>query len=586
MHFYEEWALRIVGGQLTDHQAFYGLPLYPYLLAVFYKLFGYSAFVPALVQSCADGVTAVLIFKSALLVFDRPRPAQETGAAREQRRLRTSPALVVALCAAGGWALFVAAQAYAVILMPIALGTCAFWLLVFQLLKRDEAPGRLACFGMGWAIGLAAVAVATVSALIPLVLAAIVAKPQAQTVENPRRSRSIGVILLLAGLVVGSAPCWVHNFWIARDPVVLSAHAGVNFWIGNNPTATGYPHFPGLRAGQAEMLEDSIVVAERAAGRRLMRSEVSAYWSNQARDYILSQPMAWIGLLGKKIVNFWNAFEYDDLSIIRRLQTERVLLPGLRFGLIAALAIPGAFFAMRGFPRGRWVAAAILLQMLAVLPVFVTERYRIAVVPGLLIFAAFGLVWLWQQLARLELRSAALYMVMLAGTTAFVSLPPNDLSVWALGAYNSGRQALEQGDLARAEAELQRAKAYAPGNPEAAFALGNVRLAQGDRAGAKAFYTQTLAREGTHKRALNNLGVMALGDGRADIAEVYFTRALDQEPGNANTQYLLARALLAQYRPDAAKSHIEQALSSKPNQPEFLALRDQIDSALAAASKP
>ena len=46
---------------------------------------------------------------------------------------------------------------------------------------------------------------------------------------------------------------------MAHDRVILSAHGGINFWIGNNPDANGYPRFPpGMRAGQAAMLEDSI----------------------------------------------------------------------------------------------------------------------------------------------------------------------------------------------------------------------------------------------------------------------------------------------------------------------------------------
>ena len=38
MHFYNDWALRILRGEWTDRLAFYGLPLYPYLLAGIYKM--------------------------------------------------------------------------------------------------------------------------------------------------------------------------------------------------------------------------------------------------------------------------------------------------------------------------------------------------------------------------------------------------------------------------------------------------------------------------------------------------------------------------------------------------------------------
>ena len=40
MHFYDDWANQILHGQWTDHHAFYGLPLYPFLLAFFYRIFG------------------------------------------------------------------------------------------------------------------------------------------------------------------------------------------------------------------------------------------------------------------------------------------------------------------------------------------------------------------------------------------------------------------------------------------------------------------------------------------------------------------------------------------------------------------
>src|SRR4029077_19795775 len=216
-------------------------------------------------------------------------------------------------------------------------------------------------------------------------------------------------------------------------PVFLSAHSGVNFWIGNNPLATGYPRFPpGLHAGQRAMLEDSIIVAETAAGRSLKRSEVSAYWSAKNRAYIKTNFGSWLKLLLVKARNFWNAFQYDDLSIITILREQNIILPGLKFGFVAAMAMAGFFFALTKYPLSRWVAAAILLNMASLLTVFVTERYRIAAAPGLLIGASFGIFELWQSWISARYFRAAVYLALLLGATFFVSIPQKDPGLWAL----------------------------------------------------------------------------------------------------------------------------------------------------------
>ena len=69
MHFYDDWARRILHGDLTDHHAFYGLPLYAYLLALIYKLAGYGPFIPGLLQAGLDAGTSVIIYKLGVRVF-------------------------------------------------------------------------------------------------------------------------------------------------------------------------------------------------------------------------------------------------------------------------------------------------------------------------------------------------------------------------------------------------------------------------------------------------------------------------------------------------------------------------------------
>jgi hypothetical protein len=565
IRFYDDWAQQILHGRLTDHFAFYGLPLYAYLLAFLYKLFGPNPFVPGFLQVCLDAGTAALLYKIAVRIF-RNDSAQRPAGNRAQ---------VIGILAAAGWAFFVPAQAYSVILMPTAFGVFVFWFLVWQIVKTEGAPTPFRSLAYGTLIGITATGIATILFIVPLLLAALLLKPLSGRPAG--WARGAAVTLLFLGLGAGSSPCWVHNYFIARDPVFLSAHGGINFWLGNNPDATGYPHFPGLHAGQAAMLKDSIDLAEAAAGKTLKRSEVSDYWSAKARAYIATNVGAWLKLMCRKLGNFWNAFAYDDLGVIANLQQHRVLFPGLHFGIVAAFALPGLFFSLPAIPASRWLAAAIFLQMVAVLPVFVTERYRLAAVPGLLLFAVLGLQMLWQDCSLGRYRPLVTYLAILLVAAIFVTLPRKDPSLWATEAYNLGRQALESNNLPLAELYLQRAYSYVPDNPETNFALGNLRLAQSNCAGAKFFYHAVLQADGKHKGALNNLGLLALEENQPAAASQYLQRALEQDPQDPKVWYLLAKAELAMGNLKNAGIAITRALERDGARSEYRQLQAEIE---------
>jgi Flp pilus assembly protein TadD len=561
MHFYDEWAKQVVQGHFTDGHAFYGLPLYAYLLALIYKIAGQGPFIPGLLQAGFDAGTAVLIYQLGQRIF----------------ATRLFP-----LLAALGWAFFAPAQAYTAILMPTSLFVFAFWFVVWRVVRSDVKPSLRECFVLGLLVGFVAMGVATILFLVPLILAALLIKPvDPSNIDNQKREiLGAGAVVLLAGVAIGTSPCWVHNYFIARDPVFLSAHNGINFWIGNNPEANGYPRFPpGLRAGQRAMLEDSITQAEATANRSLKRSEVSAYWSAKAKDYIGRHPVEWLKLLALKVRNFWSAFQYDDLSIITVLREEGVILPGVSFGIIAVLALPGMFLAWRRAPSSRWITAAILLLMAALLTVFITERYRLAAVPGLLIFAAFGLWWFWQNIAAQRLAHAGVYVALLLASTMFAAWPQRDPALWALDAYNSGRQALESNNLVAAEKKLALAYSYVPDNAETNFALGNLYLARHETLRAKSFYAVTLRLDPNHAGAYNNLGLLALQENQSDLAADLFSHALQRGSRSAKNYYLLAEAHFKSGKIDNARSEIAEAIKLSPIQPEFQHLRDQIEQA-------
>src|SRR5213082_3640739 len=562
MHFYDDWAQRILNGQLTDHLAFYGLPGYAYLLAALYQIAGYGPFIPALLQALLDAGTAVLIYKVSVGIFSG------TGLRRAQ---------IVGVLAALGWGFFVPAQTYAVVLMPTVWLVFIFWLILWRIVCRKNGPAKWEALILGLLVGLTATAIATILFLIPLLIGAILLKPTVSA-HSQFSTRTSALVLLFFGAAVGTSPCWVHNCLIARDRVILSAHSGINFWIGNNPSANGYPRFPpGLRAGQAAMLQDSIDAAESAAGHSLKRGEVSRYWSAKARAYIERHPAAWLRLLAVKLRTVWSAFQYDDLSIITILREQKVTFPGIYFGLVATLALPMMLLLWNTAPLSRWITAAIVLHLLALLPVFTTERYRLPIVPGLLVFASFGLITFFNNVVAGKFNSVISYGALLAVSTLFVSWPQSDPSLWALDAYNSGLQALESGNLTLAEKKLQLARAYVPTNPETNFALGNLRLAEGNSAAASAFYLATLQLDDRHRGALNNLGVIALDHKQFEAAENWLRHAEDVDPGNAKIHFLLAKTLLAKDEHELAREEIEIALRLLPNQIEFQELKQKIE---------
>ena len=567
MRFYHDWALRILHGVWTDHLAFYGLPLYPYLLAGIYRLFGVNPFVPGFLQALLEAGTAVLLYRMARTIF-----AQQDTSAEPCRVLKRSEAIGV--LAATGWAFCLPAQAYSIILMPTSAFVFVFWFLVWQVLRRETTPAGwiLLCFGL--LVGLTAMAVATILFVLPLLLAAIFLKWSAT------RSRGVTATgLLMAGVLLGASPAWIHNCLIARDPVFLSAHGGINFWIGNNPVATGYPKFPpGLHAEQQEMLNDSIAAAERASGHALPRSEVSAFWSSKASEWILEHPFAWLQLLGTKVKNFWNAFQYDDLSIISQLRDRAIIFPGIGFGMIAALALPGIMIGCWRNKNIRWLAAAPLLVMTSLLAVFITERYRLVAVPALLLFAGLTISEIWRRLIAAEYANCVMVLLLVAASTAFVSLPQHDETLWSLDAYNSGIKALEAGRLSEAEGKLNRAYAYSPYNAGINFAEGNLRFAQGERHAASSFYQATLRLDPQHPGAWNNLGVLALQEQHWQAAAHCFTRALELN-ASAKTFYLLAQAQFHAGNLLAADTAIVHAMQLSPERPEFRFLADRITTA-------
>lgn len=572
MYFYHSWALRILGGEWTDHQAFYGLPGYAFFLALTYFAAGVQPFIVGLVQSVVAALTSVIIYRLGCETFALVRnddPFSDRG---------WSASKAIAAMAAIGWTLFIPSQVFTVILMPTCWLVLIYWACLLWLMRvRSDSVWRPWLL-MGLIIGFTAVFIATVLFLWPIVLAAICLNVGNRKAMAQRWIERFAAAAIFVGAVfAGASPAWIHNYFIAHEPVLLSAHSGLNMWIGNNPNAIGYPRIPpGLRASQDGLLRDSVALARKLSGKNLSRSEVSRFWSDRANQWISNNRGAWLRLLGVKVSNFWNAMQYDDLSSIKLMQNDGVPTPGLKFGIVSALGLPGMLLGIFRVRRSRWIAAGILLHMAALLPVFITERYRLCAVPGLLLFGAYLLTELWQSMTEQRWTLAGGIIALTTASAWFVSMSRPDPANWSLDHYKAGIRSLDNGQVAEAERELTTAYAYVQENSEILFALGNLRYAQGNLPGAKHWYRKSLEINSDHAGVWNNIGVIAFDERRWDIAERAFLQSLQSEPNDAKTHYLIARARLELGNREGALAAIQEAVRLAPTQKQFLELQEKI----------
>lgn len=571
MKFYNDWALRIMHGHFTDGHAFYGLPGYAWCLAGLYSLFGFNPFPIGVLQCAFDALTTMLVFLIGSRAFSTTEPSGSLNSENDH-------ALLIGLGAALAWICFLPAQTFSMILMPTSWLLVAFWSCVWWLLNVRSASVWRPWLAMGVLIGVTATLVATILILLPLALFAIVRRVAA---DRPLQERilcgSAAAVILAAGVLVGCSPVLIHNRFIADDRAwTLTAHSGLNFYMGNNGRATGYPKIPaGLSASQEGLLRDSITLAEKEVGHPLKRIEVSKHWSEKGNAWIRENRGAWWRLMGTKFGNFWNAYQYDDVSIIKLLQVQGVLPPGLRFGFIAALGLPGLIYGAWRFPRARWVAAAVVLHMAAVMPVFITERYRLCAAPGLAVFASYGLWQLWRWLCDGRWLPSAGWVAVTGAAAVFVSIPRADIGLWSLDHFNTGIRALKTNNFPQAKHSLEMAYAYVQDNAEINFALGTLWHEQrkNDPAAydrnALFFYKRTIDLDPRHASAWNNLGLVAFEQKNYPQAVRFFQQSLKFVPEDAKTHFLLARCFLENGNRDEAIAAARRAVALRPEQSEF-----------------
>ncbi len=266
------------------------------------------------------------------------------------------------------------------------------------------------------------------------------------------------IIPALLGSFLVILPVTLHNAIVGDDIVLISASGGINFYIGNNPRATGYFETPAnMRPGTAELIEDAQKIASEKIGRELKLSESSRYWYAQAWAWIRQNPGEWAKLLFRKALLFWNKYEAPvNLNYYWFKQHSLILQYSLSFIFIAPFALVGFVLSFREFNRFFLPILMLLTYFLSLTLYFVLAHYRVAAVPFMILFAVYGIKYLFNLISKKRVL-LFLNMVILILAAFMVCYQPAKEPSFSLVYYNLGMLAFEDGNYKRAAERFSQA---------------------------------------------------------------------------------------------------------------------------------
>ncbi len=537
---YDLWASDIAHRSFWGDRAFYQDPLYPYGLGIYYKIFGREFFWVRILQAAIGTAGLWMLFEAT-------------------RRFLGYRTAIVALVLGAFYKTFlfydtaILKEFLGVVAVEAALLT---WALDFKY--------KWLAFGATLGIG---TLVRGNMLLVAVAAAAFLA--------IRREWKPAG--LILAGAALCILPVTIRNAVVAKDFVLTTAQLGPNLYTGNNPENTTGRYQPPsfLKAGATEFEEPGFrAEAERLSGHPLKASQVDSFWLSRAVDYIFSNFGTFLGVTLKRVAMLSNAFEVpDNYNIPFMARFSWVLrAPLFTFGwFVAPLAAAGLYLSW--VDRRKFAMLYVLLgtYLLSIVFFFVFDRYRLPIVPILMVFAAHAVV------KFLELRSVGMKAVpktaaiVFAVTLVLVNLPLPA----SIGGYRDFRTAhrnlaiyyAQHDQPAQAAQEFESAAKLNPNylkDPTFLWNFGEAYEKSDQIPKALEMYRQAIAIDRESAKPAYRVGKMYFDEGMYERAAEALAETLRRDPKYSAAAKLLAKSYRSGHRDDLALEILNAAIAREP----------------------
>jgi Tfp pilus assembly protein PilF len=294
----------------------------------------------------------------------------------------------------------------------------------------------------------------------------------AQRDERDRLSRLVRLAVMTSVFLLTMLPAALWNGSVSREFIPFSYNLGLNLYAGNNPDADGsYVDVTGAsRLGAAEASRpdgggelDGRDYLHKVRGLTLSPGQSSAYWARQAIAFARERPGTAAALAGTKLLLSFNHQEtpqIENVNLFRNLAGPLGLPVAGTFLVVGFLGLVGLAHAGGWGAPGRALQLYVVLLAVSIMPFFVTDRYRVHLVPALALLAATAVQTLllrWKTRPRQSMRSLMLSAVVAIAVVALpVSGSDRGYDQW-LGARSLAIRWLEQGRPDLAVREFKRA---------------------------------------------------------------------------------------------------------------------------------
>lgn len=474
---YDTWARHVAEGDwLSGSDVFTLPPLYPYVLALFYKVAGHSYVAVYIFQSLLGLANIALIWSIGRKVFGS-RVAS----------------IAAALAVLYGSFMFMEAK-----LLSTTLALTLGLSLMRLMLTAGERQTLILWGACGLLLGIAALARPEILLFAPLALFWILRvtrqpdrllrRPRSDQFDLAGRQPWFAAAVFTAFVVMAVAPATLRNWVVSGDwslSNMISSQAGITFFQSNNAKARGLYVFldeEGFSGDPTMQATEEKKLAEKATGRPMERSEVTRYWMNRGLDWIMDNPGKFLFLELKKLQRFLGSYEYSTEYIIYvERETVRTLwLCSLPFGAISALGLIGivARFREKLDSPATLLMLFVAANFIVVMLFYVSSRYRMPSAPFLILFAASAI----DRLARgfrsplpADRTEARLFAAVAVALLAiFQSQVDESARVQEANVhYNAGNKYYGKSLFEEAVVEYRRAVAMDDSNWRAYFNMGN-----------------------------------------------------------------------------------------------------------------